>query len=158
MNNGSSILSGNPQLAAAMPERHVPTEADWSLPADPANVDHATFDSWLKLLSRTADSAAVLKKHAAHPWRGCKLASRSLSLTDDLQHHLPVLANAFETVSRTFSPIVAEQILPESPTPSTLNDTIKSIADSLNAPDIFSKLCASVEPCAISLANPYRLN
>lgn len=103
---------------------------------DPANVNRTTFDSWLRLLGRAVDSAEVIETHATHPWRGCKLTSRSLSLADDLQHHLAVLVTAFEKVDRSLSPLVAENLLGESPTPATLPETLKSIAESLIVPAV----------------------
>ncbi|RLT06857.1 MAG: DUF4011 domain-containing protein [Planctomycetota bacterium] len=111
------------------------TKSRCELP-DAASVDRTTFDSWLRLLGQAVDSAAVIKSHDVHPWRGCKLTSRSLSLADDLQHHLAVLFTALETIDRSLSPLVAEDLLAESPTPATLNDTIRSIAESLTAPEI----------------------
>lgn len=103
---------------------------------DPASVDRITFDSWLRLLGRAVDSTVVVASHDVHPWRGCKLAVRSLSFADDLRHHLAVLVNAFQSMNHQLSPLVADDLLPELPTPATLNDTIKSLAEGLNSPEI----------------------
>jgi hypothetical protein len=103
---------------------------------DPALVDRTTFESWLKLLERASDSSSVIRTHAAHPWRGCKLTSRSLSLSDDLQHNLSFLKRSFETIADRFSPMVHDLLLVNLPTPVTLNVTLKALMESLNAPQI----------------------
>lgn len=103
---------------------------------DPADVDRMTFDSWLRLLGRATDSAVVIRSHNVHPWRDCKLTARSLSLAENLQHYLAVLINAFDSMNCQFSPLVTEGHLAELPTPATLSNTIKSIAESLSSPEI----------------------
>jgi very-short-patch-repair endonuclease len=103
---------------------------------DPAGVDRAIFDTWLELLARATDCTSAIHLHDQHPWRNCKLLSQSLSLSDDLQHHLQVLAASFHTVDQSISPLVSEGLLGRAPTPANLNEIVKLLSGSLDAPNI----------------------
>lgn len=100
------------------------------------DLDRARFEELLRLLDRASESSNVIRNHQRHPWRGCQLTARTLTLTDELQHHLGILATAFSNIDQAVSPLVRRGLLTEEPTPTTLNGVVQSLRDVLNAPQI----------------------
>jgi len=103
---------------------------------DSSDVDRETFDAWLQLLGRASEVTDVITKYDSHPWRTCKLTSRSLSLADDLRHHLDVLVEAFTTVEASTRPLIKEALLQREITPKRLFDTVEHIELSTHSPEI----------------------
>lgn len=103
---------------------------------DPAGVDRQTFDAWLQLLSRATEFGKVIDRHAVHPWRGCKLASRSLSLADDIHHHFGHLAKSFQQIDRALQPLIASGLIDSEVTPSRLNGLMSLLRESLASPEV----------------------
>lgn len=100
------------------------------------HLDRAQFEEWLRLLDRASESSNVIRHYQRHPWRGCQLTVRTLTLSDELQHHLGILATAFGHIDQAVSPLVRQGLLSEEPTPTTLNGVLQSFRDALNAPQI----------------------
>ena len=111
------------------------TKSRCQLP-DPAGVDRQTFNSWLQLLGRATEFGNVIERYDSHPWRGCKLTSRSLSLADDIQHHFGVLAKAFEQIEIATRSLVASGLIDREVTPAGLNELIKLLRESLTSPEV----------------------
>ena len=118
---------------------------------DPAEVDRTTFDSWMKLLGRAVDFSGVIRRHEVHPWRGCKLTSRSLSFEDDVRHHLPVLQRTFETIDARVGSLVADGLLSEVPNPATLTEMLKRLTESMTSPQVSESWLKSPEVIASTL-------
>jgi hypothetical protein len=102
---------------------------------DPGGVDRATFDSWLAVLERAADCSDVIATNDSHPWRGCKLTSRSLSLGDDIKHHFEVLADAFGSIGECTRSLTDEGLL-EPVSPGAIGPAQKLLKQSLTAPEV----------------------
>ncbi len=100
------------------------------------HMDRSRFENWLQLLDRASDSADVIRGHQRHPWRGCQLTVRTLTLSDELQHHLGILADAFGTIEQVVSPLVRQGLLAEDLTPMALNGVLQSFRDVLKVPDV----------------------
>lgn len=115
---------------------------------DPSEVNRQTFDGWLHLFERATEIVDVIKGHETHPWRGCTLTSRSLSLSDDLNHHLGALSAAFLRVSEAAGPLVSEGLLAEELSPGTLNETVRALKDALTAPHVPATWFAAPEEVA----------
>ncbi|MCA9034306.1 MAG: DUF4011 domain-containing protein [Planctomycetaceae bacterium] len=109
------------------------TKSRCELP-DPAKVDRTTFDGWLNLLTQAADNKLVISNYDQHPWRGCRLVSRSLALNDDLQHHLLGLSQAFRSISECVQPLVDAGLIECPPVVSEINHLRKTLLDSLTTP------------------------
>ena len=120
-----------------------------SLP-DSSNVDRETFDGWLQLLGRASEVAGVIVRYDSHPWRTCKLMSTSLSLADDLRHHLDVLISAFATVEASTRLLIEEALLPAEITPKCLFETTRLIEFSTQSPEILRSWFAA--PVAVAEA------
>lgn len=101
---------------------------------DPASVDRTTFDAWLSVLGRAQEVGDVISRHNLHPWRGCKLTQRSLSLGDDLQHHFKSLSTSLNQFERLSSPLVEDELLTQRLSPATLNDTLRLFRECVAAP------------------------
>lgn len=99
-------------------------------------LDRARFEEWLCLLERASESSDVIRHHQQHPWRGCQLTARTLTLSDELQHHLGILATAFGQIEKAVFPLVQQGLITEEPTPTTLSSVMKSFQEVLNAPQI----------------------
>ncbi len=100
------------------------------------DVDRTRFENWLQLLDRAGESAEVIRGYQRHPWRGCQLTVRTLTLSDELQNHLGILASAFESVERVVSPLVRQGLLADDLTPMTLNGVFQSFRDVLKVPQV----------------------
>lgn len=99
-------------------------------------MDRVRFENWLQLLDRATESADVIRSHRRHPWRGCQLTTRTLTLSDDLQHHFGLLAAAFGAIHQAISPMVQQGLLADEPTPMSLNGVLQSFRDILSIPHV----------------------
>ncbi|WP_425613631.1 AAA domain-containing protein [Anatilimnocola sp. NA78] len=123
------------------------------------NLDRLTFERWLELLARAQDSAEVIKSHRQHPWRGCYLKARTLTLSDDLDHHLGVLAQAFDIVDQALSPLRHKHLFESEPHLGNLNLVFQSLKTSLDVPLIPASWFAAAPETAKALLqrhNAYR--
>ena len=100
------------------------------------HLDRARFEEWLSLLDRASESSHVILNHQRHPWRGCQLTVRTLTLSDELHHHLGVLATAFGRIEQALSTLTRQPLLAEVPTLATLPGILQSFREALNAPHI----------------------
>lgn len=125
---------------------------------DVTGMDRSQFDEWLQLLDRSKDSADVIRQHDQHPWRGCQLTARPLTLSDDIQHHLSVLSQAFSTMSQAVLPLIHAALIPDEPTPATLNEFTKSLRESLTAPQIPASWFAAPQEVAATVLRRYHAN
>lgn len=100
------------------------------------DMDRVRFEGWLDLLDRAKDSADVIQSHRRHAWRGCQLTTRTLTLSDELQHHLGILATAFRAIHEAVSPLVEQGLLAEEPTPATLDGVFQSFRNVLEVPQV----------------------
>jgi len=114
---------------------------------DPTGVGRDVFDAWLGLVGRSSEVGDVIARHDVHPWRGCKLASRSLSLADDLQHHLRVLSTAFETIDTATRPLTDCGLLWQV-APARLNEAHTLLRKSLTSPEVPAPWFANPEAIA----------
>lgn len=103
---------------------------------DPATVNRETFNAWLRVLEEATEVADVISRHGSHPWRGCKVTSRSLGLDDDLLHHLAELSNAFATIDRATQWMRDDGLLANSLTPARIGETQAALRESLTAPSV----------------------
>jgi len=125
------------------------TKSRCSLP-NPADINRQTFAEWLRLLGRATDVNEVIASHDAHPWRGCKLTSRSLSLADDIEHHFGVLSQTFQQIEAITRPLVDGGLVDSEVTPVTLNQLVKSLKESLDCPEVpFSWFASPAEAANI---------
>lgn len=103
---------------------------------DIRDVDRVRFEGWMQLLERANDSNDVIQGYQRHPWRGCQLTTRTLTLSDELQHHLGILATAFGAIHKAISPLVERGLLDNDPTPATLDGLLQSFRDVLEVPHV----------------------
>ncbi len=102
---------------------------------DSSSVTRDTFQSWLRVLERAEDLGDVLQTYATHPWRGCHLTSRSLSFSDDMQHHFGVLSKSFREIAEVTQPLVTAGLLPPV-TPASHGETTKTLREAVQAPEV----------------------
>lgn len=102
---------------------------------DPCNVDRPRFDGWLRLIRRSEDLAEVIVNYKQHPWRGCKRASRTLELHEDLEHHINLIADKYDTIHQATKPLIDRDLI-DSITPVSLSDLKERFHHAINAPDI----------------------
>ncbi|WP_430452727.1 DUF4011 domain-containing protein [Rhodopirellula europaea] len=76
-----------------------------------AKASRFEFDSSLRLLERASDFGDLLNDYDNHPWRGCHQTTRSLSLHDDLKHHLQILADRCLRIAALFEPLVSKSLI-----------------------------------------------
>lgn len=110
------------------------TKSRCALP-NPSGVHREQFNLWLKVLERAEDVGVVIAAYATHPWRGCKLTSRTLSLSDDIQHHFGTLSKSFRAIHTATCPLVDAGLL-QVATPKNLVDISKWLQDAVFAPDV----------------------
>ncbi len=111
------------------------TKSRCELP-DPAKVDRSTFDGWLGLLTQANDNSNVLQNFESHPWRGCRLTSRSLALNDDLQFHLSGLSQSFQVVADAVKPLYEAGLITIVPIVANTNELMKLLVEHLSAPEL----------------------
>jgi very-short-patch-repair endonuclease len=99
-------------------------------------LDRSRLEDCLRLVERANESGNVIRHHQRHPWRGCQLTARTLTLSDNLQHHLGSLGTAFGGITQVFTPLVEQGILSEEPTATTLKGVIREFGEALKAPQI----------------------
>lgn len=99
-------------------------------------MDRTRFEEWLQLLERAQESESVIQGHQQHPWRGCQLTVRTLTLSDELQNHLGNLARALSRTHQAISPFVEQGLLKDAPTLTTLNDIRQSFRDVTSIPNV----------------------
>lgn len=71
----------------------------------PIRSERSSFDRVLRLLQRANDFAELIAGYGDHPWRGCWRTTRSLSLRDDLKHHLGILSQRLDGLADLFEPL-----------------------------------------------------
>jgi very-short-patch-repair endonuclease len=99
-------------------------------------MDRTLFEDWLQLLERAQESETIIQGHERHPWRGCQLTTRTLTLSDELQNHLGNLATALSTAHQAIFPFVEQGLVANAPTLTTLNGILQSFRDVLNIPKV----------------------
>jgi len=99
-------------------------------------MDRTRFEDWLQLLERAQESETVIQGHDRHPWRGFQLTTRTLTLSDELQNHLGILATALGTTQQVLSSFVQRGLLADEPTLTSLNGVLQSFRDVLSVPDV----------------------
>lgn len=100
------------------------------------DMDRVRFENWLQLIERAGESAEVIRNYRRHPWCGCQLTARTLTLSDELQHHLGILATAFGAMDQAISPLVRQGLIASAPSPITLNGVMESFRQALAAPQV----------------------
>ncbi|WP_437200834.1 DUF4011 domain-containing protein [Planctomicrobium sp. SH664] len=100
------------------------------------DLNRSRFEEWLQLLDRAQESTSVIGNFDQHPWRCCLLTTRTLTLTDDLLHHLGTLSAASRTIEAALTPLAESHLLTDSPKLATIDSLIQSLRESLSAPDI----------------------
>ena len=100
-----------------------------------ARTNRANFDQLLRLLQRAGDFAGLLKNYENHPWRGCHRTTRSLSLHDDIKHHLGILATRTSEMATRFGPIEENSLL-QPVSLSTLEARMRQCQQALLTPEL----------------------
>ena len=103
---------------------------------DPGTINQAILDRWMQLTGRAGEFTELIRQYDVHPWRGCKLTSRPLSLTDDLYEHFTLLADALEALDELIAPLAEDALLPQQVTCNTLLETLANLQESLKTPEI----------------------
>ncbi|QDT52806.1 ATP-dependent RecD-like DNA helicase [Caulifigura coniformis] len=111
------------------------TKTRCNLPAV-STVDPSTMSRWLDLLGQAKDVTEVLENHDAHPWRGCLLTARTLSLTDDLQYHLSTLIRAFRLIDESTRRLSTAGLLPFPVSPGRMGELSKLLKETLSIPEV----------------------
>ena len=101
-----------------------------------STVDPATLSRWLDMLSQAKDVANVISEHDVHPWRGCLITARTLSLTDDLKHHLSCLSRTLQSIDEATSRLVAEGLMTIPVTLGRMGDVSTLLKETLSIPDV----------------------
>ncbi|WP_153555575.1 DUF4011 domain-containing protein [Roseimaritima sediminicola] len=97
--------------------------------------NRSAFDSLLRLLDRAADFADLIRDYENHPWRGCHRTTRSLSLHDDLKHHLEILADRSLQLAEVFNPLTDANLL-DPVTIQNLRTKLQVCSSALTTPEI----------------------
>ena len=101
-----------------------------------ADVDPATLERWMDLFVQAKVHGPVITGFQSHPWRGCLVTARTLSLTDDLRHHLGFLREVFGEISTVMRPLADDAVLPFPVTPARLGDVSKLLKEALTVPEV----------------------
>lgn len=101
-----------------------------------STVDPATLLRWLDLLGQAKDVADVIAGHDVHPWRDCLVTTRTLSLTDDLKHHLSSLIRNCRSIDTATRRLVDDGLLAFPTTLGRMGALSSLFQESLSIPDV----------------------